>query len=143
MNYRELQEEVGKLLDKPVYQEDETEEEKLKREAKEIANNSKPTNGYFTEHNLQEEHFMKYWQPKLVETFDQVRKKGQKWHQFVREFFYSEEELGFLKNDLLRLAEMRTKTHKTYFKIQLEKGNVLLPDRISQINKLHISFENF
>jgi hypothetical protein len=72
-----------------------------------------------------------------------MNKGAQKWHSFVREIFYSDEELLFLRDDLLRLTEIRAKTHKTYFKLKLEKGDVLLPDRISRINKLHVSFENF
>ena len=143
MNYRELQEVVRQLDGQPVY--NATKEELENNPTLPCYNHDNPKFLY----RLDNEEFMRDHKPELVEAFERVKKRDymnkgtQKWHSFVREIFYSDEELLFLRNDLLRLTEMRAKTHKTYFKLKLEKGDVLLPDRINRINKLHISFENF
>ena len=126
MSYQELQDEVRKLEGQPI-----------KEGSEEVWNRNYNSIGYISNEDV-----IKALLPDLFKNFDKVRKSGQKWHSFVREIFYSPDKLNFLKDDLLRLVHDYTKSHHHEF-TEIEKGKLVMPERMLDINRLRISFTKF
>ena len=75
----------------------------------------------FDAKTLQNEDLMKKMQPELIKEFENVRHSKQKWHQFVRQIFWPDEELKFLKEDLCKMVINYRNSYTDYFMLRKNK----------------------
>ena len=122
MDYQELQDKVRKLNGQSIFPGSDKDEE-------------------WNSYTLADEGVVKTVKHELLDNFIEVRKSSEdNWHQFVREIFWPPEKLQFLKDDLLRLSEDYTGSHHYAF-TKREKGSLVMPDRMLELNRLHTLFK--
>jgi len=86
--------------------------------------------------------FSKY--PKLAQLFQLYRSPNEKWFQVVREvLFYEKEDLRYMYNRVMQLIRRFRQSVGSYFVVNSATGTYLLPDRLSDLNRLSGLFEEF
>jgi len=86
--------------------------------------------------------FQKY--PDLKSLFQEYKLSGERWHQLVREVvFFDSESVRYMYERTMQLIRRIGKDTKMYFKLKTELGTYILPDRLSDFNRLLELYEVF
>jgi len=94
--------------------------------------------------NLLDELYMLSKYPRVAQLFQLYRSKDEKWHQLVREIiFYDRLDLRYMYNRVMRLMRRFGQPLDSYFAVNSATGTYLLPDRLSDLNRLSELYEEF
>lgn len=86
--------------------------------------------------------FQKY--PHLKGLFEEYKLSGERWHQLVREvLFFDSESIRYMYDRTMQLIRRFGQETKAYFEIKTELGTYILPDRLSDFNRLLELYEVF
>ena len=86
--------------------------------------------------------FNKY--PALAQLFETSRSSDEKWAQLVREvLFFDKADLRYMYNRVMLLTRRFAQQRSSYFTVNRSTGSYLLPDRLSDLNRMSELYEEF
>lgn len=94
--------------------------------------------------NLRDEIYALDKYPGLAHLFQQYKTDGERWHQIVREvLFCDKEDIRYMYNRIMLILRRFKLPKEKYFEVSSATGTYLLPDRLSDLNRLLDLYQEF